>query len=93
MDSTACLNDASFGPSVKGCRGDFDFTQKFERIFFSILPAAVFIALTLARIAVLALRPRIVDGTIFQTLKIVSHGSLERAHHEHALMSLLHRDF
>lgn len=79
MDSPACLNDASFGPTVEGCRGDFDFTQKFERIFLSIIPAAVFIALTLARITVLAHRPRIVDGVVFQNLKIVRNESFNYA--------------
>ncbi|KAG5794653.1 hypothetical protein H9Q69_006287 [Fusarium xylarioides] len=39
--SSTCLNDGSLGPGVQGCRGDFDFTQKFERIFLSIIPTAV----------------------------------------------------
>lgn len=71
MSSTLCLNDASFGPSVRGCRGDFDFTQKFERIFLSIIPAAVFVAAALARVTVLSQRPQIVGGAIFQYLKLV----------------------
>ncbi|KAM0351956.1 hypothetical protein ACHAPU_002472 [Fusarium lateritium] len=69
MDS-ACLNDGSWGPGVQGCRGDFDFTQKFERIFFSIIPTVVFIAATLARVAVLSQRERIVGGIIIQSVKI-----------------------
>ncbi|KAF7560819.1 hypothetical protein G7046_g3309 [Stylonectria norvegica] len=70
MSSTLCLNDGAFGPSVQGCRGDFDFTQKFERIFLSIIPAAVFTAAALARIAVLSQESRVVGGVIFQWLKL-----------------------
>ncbi|KAF4345669.1 multidrug resistance [Fusarium beomiforme] len=69
MNST-CLNDDSLGPSVLGCRGDFDFTQKFERIFLSIIPTVVFIAAAVAWIAVLLQRDRIVGGIILQSTKI-----------------------
>jgi hypothetical protein len=70
--SSTCLNDDSFGPGVQGCRGDFDFTQKFERIFFSIIPTVVFIAATFARVTVLSQRERIVSGIVIQSVKIVS---------------------
>ncbi|KAH7019065.1 P-loop containing nucleoside triphosphate hydrolase protein [Ilyonectria destructans] len=70
MSSMLCINDGSFGPGVQGCRGDFDFTQKFERIFFSIIPASVFVAAAVARVAVLSQRSRIVNGRIFQYLKL-----------------------
>ncbi|KAF4944191.1 hypothetical protein FGADI_12864 [Fusarium gaditjirri] len=69
MNST-CLNDGSWGPGVRGCRGDFDFTQKFERIFLSIIPTVVFIAAAVARIAILFQRERIVGGIILQSIKI-----------------------
>ncbi|OBS23407.1 hypothetical protein FPOA_03955 [Fusarium poae] len=69
MTST-CLNDGSWGPGVRGCRGDFDFTQKFERIFFSIIPTVIFIASAIARVAVLAQRERIVNGVILQSVKL-----------------------
>jgi hypothetical protein len=72
MSSTTCLNDGSWGPGVRGCRGDFDFTQKFERIFFSIIPTVIFIASAIARVAVLAQRERIVNGVILQSVKLVS---------------------
>lgn len=72
MRAVGCFNDDAFGPGVQGCRDDFDFTQKFERIFFLVIPAAVFIAATLARIAVLAQKPRLVDGKILQYAKLVS---------------------
>ncbi|KAM0244293.1 hypothetical protein ACHAP5_006409 [Fusarium lateritium] len=67
--SSTCMNDDSFGPGVQGCRGDFDFTQRFERIFFSIIPTVVFIAATFARVAVLFQRERIVGGVIIQSAK------------------------
>ncbi|KPM39618.1 ATP-binding cassette transporter abc3 [Neonectria ditissima] len=70
MSSMFCVNDGSFGPGVQGCRGDFDFTQKFERIFFSIIPAAVFVAAAVARVAVLSQVPRVVEGRILQYLKL-----------------------
>ncbi|KAH6972083.1 ABC transporter [Ilyonectria sp. MPI-CAGE-AT-0026] len=72
MAVSTCVNDNSFGPSVQGCRGDFDFTLRFQRIFFAIIPAAVFIALTLPRIAWLAVKPRIVSGTLQQFTKLIS---------------------
>ncbi|KAJ6439743.1 protein related to tpa inducible protein [Purpureocillium lavendulum] len=71
MSSGSCLNDDALGPGVEGCRGDFDFTQKFERIFLSIIPASVFVAAALARIAVVVQRPRMVNGRILQYAKLV----------------------
>ncbi|KAF9773762.1 hypothetical protein IL306_008390 [Fusarium sp. DS 682] len=68
--SSTCLNDDSLGPGVSGCRGDFDFTQKFERIFLSIIPTVVFIAAAVARIAILWQRDRIVGGIVLQSTKI-----------------------
>ncbi|KAF5966025.1 fumonisin cluster-ABC transporter [Fusarium bulbicola] len=53
MDFEGCPSDASFGPFVKGCRGDFDFTLKFELIIFFIAPSCLFTALTFVRIFVL----------------------------------------
>lgn len=35
--------DASFGPAVQDCRGDFDFTIAFEQYLFTILPASLLI--------------------------------------------------
>ncbi|KAH7271040.1 P-loop containing nucleoside triphosphate hydrolase protein [Fusarium solani] len=69
MSESLCLNDGSLGPGVRGCRGDFDFTQKFERIFLQIIPAAVFVAAAFARVVVLSQRSRIVGGLVLQSLK------------------------
>ena len=71
MSSTLCLNDDDFGPSVSGCRGDLDFTQKFERIVLSIIPASVFFALALTRSVVLVQRPKIVAGNLFKYCNLV----------------------
>ncbi|GKT51184.1 ABC transporter fum19 [Colletotrichum spaethianum] len=68
--SSRCLNDDSLGPGVQGCRGDFDFTLRFERIFLAIIPAAVFAALSLPRIAYLSRKPRIVGAKTVQTIKL-----------------------
>ncbi|KAK4669961.1 uncharacterized protein QC763_207550 [Podospora pseudopauciseta] len=72
MDFATCTDDASFGPSVQGCRGDFDFTLKFEKIFLAIIPAAIFIALSLPRIVQLHRKPGIVGGVILRYLKLIS---------------------
>ncbi|KXX77725.1 Canalicular multispecific organic anion transporter 1 [Madurella mycetomatis] len=72
MDFSGCLDDESFGPTVRGCRGDFDFTIKFERIFFSLIPAPVFIALALARIVHLTRKPIIVSGRLLRVSKLVA---------------------
>ncbi len=71
MDTSGCLNDNSIGPDVRGCRDDFDFTLKFERVVLSIVPAAVFIALAFARIAYLLRTPQTVGGVWFKFVKLV----------------------
>lgn len=65
-------NDQSLGPSVLGCRGDFDFTVKFEQLFFSLTPSVIFIILSLWRIYLLAKRPTIVDAPLLRLVKLVS---------------------
>lgn len=72
MKSSACLNDDSFGPVVEGCRDDFDFTIRFELIFFSLIPTSIFIVLAAVRIGYLSPRSRIVGSVAFQVLKLVS---------------------
>ena len=71
MDFSGCPDDDTFGPVVQGCRGDFDFTIKFEKIFLSIIPAAVFIAISLSRVVYLSQKPTIVSGSILRALKLV----------------------
>ncbi|KAJ6780041.1 hypothetical protein PWT90_01213 [Aphanocladium album] len=69
MAFTACVDDSSLGPAVRGCRDGFDFTLKFEQIFFSILPSSLFMILCILRLFVLVRRQCIVDGTGFQLTK------------------------
>lgn len=72
MDFSGCPDDATFGPAVRGCRRrDFDFTLKFESIFLSILPAALFIVFASARLVWLSQQTAIVKGRIFQFAKLV----------------------
>ncbi|PWY75050.1 ABC transporter [Aspergillus heteromorphus CBS 117.55] len=72
MGPSACASDGSFGPTVEGCRGDFDFTLKFENIVLSILPSAVFITLSIPRVILLARRPSIVGGAFLQSVKVTA---------------------
>jgi len=71
MDFSGCPDDDSFGPAVRGCRGDFDFTIKFEKIFFALIPVSIFIALSLSRIVYLSRKPIIVSGVLLRTAKLV----------------------
>ncbi|KAI1382741.1 P-loop containing nucleoside triphosphate hydrolase protein [Hypoxylon trugodes] len=72
MDFSGCLNDNAFGPAVQGCRGDFDFTIIFEKIFFTIIPAAVFIAICLPQIVYLSRKPEITGGALLRSIKCVA---------------------
>lgn len=71
MDFLGCSSDQSLGPAVQGCRDNFDFTIKFEQVFFSILPASIFVALSLPRIAYLAYRRALVGGPLLRSAKTV----------------------
>ncbi|OIW32028.1 P-loop containing nucleoside triphosphate hydrolase protein [Coniochaeta ligniaria NRRL 30616] len=69
----ACQNDgAVLGPTVIGCRDDFDFTVAFEESFFAIAPSACFIVLALARIWHLRRKPGVVNAPRFQILKLAA---------------------
>ncbi|EMD87527.1 hypothetical protein COCC4DRAFT_59390 [Bipolaris maydis ATCC 48331] len=57
MDFADCISDKSFGPSVNGCRNGFDFTLKFELLFFATVPSAIFLILAVPRIISLYLQP------------------------------------
>jgi ATP-binding cassette subfamily C (CFTR/MRP) protein 1 len=73
MEFSGCINDESLGPAVEGCRGDFDFTIKFEKIFFMQIPTTLFIAICLPRLFYLTRQPVIVDGggRLLQAAKLV----------------------
>jgi len=69
--ASTCYNDDHFGPTVQGCRDDFDFTQKFENIALKLVPAAIFAAIALVRIVHLVPLPKIVDAGALLTVKLV----------------------
>lgn len=69
---SACLNDAAFGPTVQGCRGNFDFTMEFEMIFLDALPTSVFIIIFLTRIAYLATQRTVASEVVLRASKTVS---------------------
>jgi ATP-binding cassette, subfamily C (CFTR/MRP), member 1 len=73
MAFSGCLNDDTFGPAIHGCRDNFDFTIKFERMFLTLIPESIFMAIALIRIAYLGQRPRIVKGSWIWALKLVRH--------------------
>ncbi|KAI1148901.1 P-loop containing nucleoside triphosphate hydrolase protein [Nemania diffusa] len=73
---STCNDDNSFGPGVSGCRDNFDFTVKFELLFFSVVPAALFIILAAWRIALLIRKPSIVHAPKLRFLKLVGIGIL-----------------
>ncbi|KAJ3568453.1 hypothetical protein NPX13_g6414 [Xylaria arbuscula] len=84
MSFLACsnANDQSFGPSVSGCRDDFDFTVRFEQLFFSLVPCVIFIVLCVWRILTLAGRTIVVQAQSLWLGKlgaIISYASLELA--------------
>ncbi|KAI1777454.1 ABC multidrug transporter [Hypoxylon cercidicola] len=79
---SACVdaNDQSLGPGVQGCRGDFDFTVRFEQLFFSITPSAILIIASIWQIALLARRPTIVGAPLLRLTKLgalAAYASLE----------------
>lgn len=71
MEFSTCPGDESLGPAVKGCRGDFDFTIKFEKVF-SLVPASVFIAICLARVVYLTRQPIVVRASLLKWLKLAA---------------------
>jgi len=72
MDFSGCVEDDSFGPAVHGCRDNFDFTIKFENIFFSITPNSLFIVIALVRIIILSRRSEAVSGSTLRKIKLVA---------------------
>ena len=72
MEMLLCENDGAFGPAVRGCRGNFDFTRKFEAIVFSILPSACYVVLAGMRLTYISRHPHITDNYLLRTIKAVS---------------------
>ncbi|KXJ97331.1 putative ABC multidrug transporter [Microdochium bolleyi] len=72
MSFSACSNDLSLGPQVTGCRDDFDFTVRFEQLFFSIVPASIYMIVAGWRIFAIRRRPVVVSGSRFQYAKLTA---------------------
>ncbi|OAR02916.1 hypothetical protein LLEC1_04254 [Akanthomyces lecanii] len=70
----ACNNDNTLGPSVSGCRDDFDFTTLFEQVVFTLVPASIFIVGSFASAATLLRRPVIVLAPWILNLKLFVTG-------------------
>ncbi|KAF4552927.1 ABC transporter-like protein 4 [Elsinoe fawcettii] len=64
-------DDNLFGPAVRGCRGDFDFTLLFERYFLNVVPVAIFMLGAGLRILQLIRRERCIDRYWIEYIKIV----------------------
>lgn len=66
--------DASFGPVVQDCRGDFDFTIAFEQYLFTILPASLLIIAGPLRLRYLSKSPSVVSGdsSFFRLIKLAA---------------------
>ncbi|KAL2075027.1 hypothetical protein VTL71DRAFT_8807 [Oculimacula yallundae] len=76
MAFSGCGDDRSFGPAIRGCRSEFDFTIRFENIFFSLIPCSVFAAVSVIRILVLLRQPKIVLWRLWAIFKLVAAISL-----------------
>jgi ATP-binding cassette subfamily C (CFTR/MRP) protein 1 len=75
--STGCaLNgDDVFGPQVEPCLSSFDFTLLFEDTLLSAAPSALFLLIVPVRLYILRnARKRVVGGSAFQVMKLVSLG-------------------
>lgn len=72
MTALGCLNDDDFGPVVKGCRHDFDFTLKFELLILSLVPCSIFIVVALLRCGQLLNKKPIVEAQLWLAIKLVS---------------------
>ncbi|CEJ91550.1 hypothetical protein VHEMI07252 [[Torrubiella] hemipterigena] len=67
----ACPSDNSFGPTVGGCRDDFDFTVLFEQTVFTLTPSCFFILLSLPALVVKVRAPVVVQAAWLLRLKLI----------------------
>ncbi|CAF3522690.1 unnamed protein product [Fusarium graminearum] len=82
--------DASFGPwAGPNCRGGLDFTFFFELIFFSLLPAIIFILSVAWRCRLLHHEPRIARFGVLLVLKLVSIGVMCSIAIAHLILTIL----
>lgn len=71
LDFSKCQDDSSFGPTVRGCRDDFDFTIRFENIFFALVPSSVFFVCCIIRILFLLRKPGLFQSGALASCKLV----------------------
>ncbi|KAJ1707366.1 ATP-binding cassette transporter [Aspergillus flavus] len=77
MADQACDRaDNAFGPKVRGCRDETDFTLFFEQSFFSLLPSICFLVCSLYRYLKLVKKERVLksslDGLMFAKLTAIA---------------------
>ncbi|KAF4440782.1 hypothetical protein F53441_12190 [Fusarium austroafricanum] len=65
------FSEDTFGPVVKGCRSNFDFTLLFEETILCILPACVAVSLAIVRILRLRTNRTIFKGGWILPLKLI----------------------
>ena len=63
--------DFDFGPFIKGCRHDFDFTLLFQHTVLSLAPSLIFLASALVRILRLSRKPALPQKRKLLRLKLV----------------------
>jgi ATP-binding cassette subfamily C (CFTR/MRP) protein 1 len=71
-DWCGIIQDDSFGPTVNGCRDDFDFTLLFEEAILAVVPSAIFLLLLSPRLVQLWRSQKMVRSSFLQLLKSVS---------------------
>ncbi|KAH8821942.1 ABC transporter-like protein [Xylogone sp. PMI_703] len=72
MSASSSCNDGSFGPTVRNCDRNFDFTLTFEESILSIAPSLIFIFLVPIRISQLKNKPNCVGGEKFFSAKLIA---------------------
>lgn len=72
MEQHLCHGDTSIGPTVQDCRGNFDFTIRFEKVVLSLLPTAIAILLFAWRLCSMDKRQRALIGGRLLACKVVS---------------------
>lgn len=75
MGDTCDRADNVFGPTIRGCRDNTDFTLLFEQSLFSLLPTLCFLACSVYRYLELTKRKRVLKTSIDWLIlaKIVGH--------------------
>ncbi|ETS76400.1 hypothetical protein PFICI_11787 [Pestalotiopsis fici W106-1] len=65
-------NDDGFGPVVRGCGRDFDFTLLFENTILSILPSALVLVVALGRTWHLYRQKKLISARMLQVVKLLT---------------------